>query len=33
MCFYNAYSKRALDLAKRYCRKTDLIEIVQEILD
>jgi putative SOS response-associated peptidase YedK len=33
MCFYNSYSKRALDLAKRYSRKTDLIEIVQEILD
>ena len=33
MCFYNSYSKRAMDLSKRYSRKTDLIEIVQEILD
>ena len=33
MCFYNSFSKRALDLAKRYGRKTDVIEIVQEILD
>lgn len=33
MCFYNSYSKRALDLAHRYGRKTDIIEIVQEILD
>ena len=33
MCFYNSYSKRALDLAKRYSRKTDLLEIVQEIID
>ena len=33
MCFYNSFSKRALDLANRYGRKTDIIEIVQEILD
>ena len=33
MCFYNSCSKRALEVAKRYGRKTDLIEIVQEILD
>jgi putative SOS response-associated peptidase YedK len=33
MCFYNSQSKRALDLAKRYGRKTDLIEIIQEIID
>ena len=33
MCFYNSQSKRALDLAKRYNRKTDIIEIVQEIID
>jgi len=33
MCFYNSCSKRALAVAKRYGRKTDLIEIVQEILD
>jgi putative SOS response-associated peptidase YedK len=33
MCFYTASSKRALALAKRYGRKTDIIEIVQEILD
>ena len=33
MCFYNSFSKRALDLAKRYGRKSDVVEIVQEILD
>jgi len=33
MCFYNSQSKRALDLAKRYGRKSDIIEIAQEILD
>ena len=33
MCFYNSFGKRALDLAKRYGRKSDIIEIVQEILD
>ena len=33
MCFYNSQSKRALALAKRYGRKTDLFEIVQEIID
>ena len=33
MCFYNSQSKRAMDLAKRYGRKSDIIEIVQEILD
>jgi len=33
MCFYNSNSKRALALAARYGRKTDLIEIVQEIID
>ena len=33
MCFYNSQSKRALDLANRYGRKTDIIEIVQEIID
>jgi putative SOS response-associated peptidase YedK len=33
MCFYNSQSKRALDLAKRYGRKSDIIEIVQEIID
>ena len=33
MCFYNSQSKRAMDLAKRYGRKSDILEIVQEILD
>jgi putative SOS response-associated peptidase YedK len=33
MCFYNSQSKRALDLANRYGRKTDIIEMVQEIID
>jgi len=33
MCFYNSCSKRALEVAKRYGRKTDLLEIVQEIID
>jgi putative SOS response-associated peptidase YedK len=33
MCFYNSQSKRAMDLANRYGRKSDIIEIVQEILD
>ena len=33
MCFYNSQSKRALALAKRYGRKTDLFDILQEIID
>ena len=33
MCFYTCSSKRAMALAKRYGRKTDIIEIAQEILD
>lgn len=33
MCFYNSQSKRALALAKRYGRKTDIIEIWQEIME
>jgi len=33
MCFYNSQSKRALDIAKRYGRKTDMIEIVKEIIE
>jgi len=33
MCFYNSQSKRAMELAKRYGRKLDILEIVQEILD
>ena len=33
MCFYNSQSKRALALAKRYGRKTDLFEILEEILE
>jgi len=33
MCFYNSQSKRALDLAKRYGRRSDILEMVQEIID
>ena len=33
MCFYSSSSKRALALAKRYGRKTNIIEMAQEILD
>jgi len=33
MCFYSANSKRAASLAKRYGRKTDIIEMVQEIIE
>ena len=31
MCFYSANSKKALELAKRYGRKTNIIEMAQEI--
>lgn len=33
MCFYNSQSKRALDLEKRYGRRSDIIEMAQEIID
>ena len=33
MCFYSSNSKRALALAKRYGKKTNIIEMAQEILD
>lgn len=33
MCFYNSQSKPALALAKRYGRKTDILEIWQEIME
>ncbi|MDR3340650.1 MAG: SOS response-associated peptidase [Candidatus Symbiothrix sp.] len=33
MCFYNSQSNSALELAKRYGRKTDILEIVEEILE
>jgi len=33
MCFYCSNSKRALALAKRYGRKTDILEIVKEIIE
>jgi len=33
MCFYNSFSARALALANRYGRKTDIIEEIHEILD
>ena len=32
MCFYNSFSARALALANRYGRKTDIIEEIHEIL-
>jgi putative SOS response-associated peptidase YedK len=33
MCFFNSQNRRALAIAKRYGRKTDIVEIAQEILD
>ena len=33
MCFYNSMSKKAIQLAARYGRKSDVVEIYQEILD
>jgi len=33
MCFYNSNSKRTLDLAKRYGRKTDIVELLKETLE
>lgn len=33
MCFHNSMSKKVKDLAARYGRKTDVIEIVKEIID
>jgi len=33
MCFYSANSKRALALAKRFGRKTDIIEMAKEIIE
>ena len=33
MCFTTANNKRALALAKRYGRKTDIIEIAKEIIE
>ncbi|MDL2322725.1 SOS response-associated peptidase [Bacteroidales bacterium OttesenSCG-928-A17] len=33
MCFYNSQSKRALALAKRYGKKTDIIEIWEDIIE
>lgn len=32
MCFHNSMSKKAIELAARYGRKTDVIEIIQEII-
>lgn len=32
MCFYNSMSKKAKELAARYGRKSDIIEIAEEIL-
>ena len=33
MCIYSAMSKKAMELAKRYGRKSNIIEMAQEILD
>ena len=33
MCFYNSMSKKAQQLAARYGRKSDIIEIAKEILE
>jgi len=33
MCFYNAQNKRAFEIAKRYGRRTDIIEMAREIIE
>lgn len=33
MCFHNSMSKKAQELAAKYVRKSDILEIVKEILD
>ena len=33
MCFYNSMSKKAQQLAARYGRKSDIIEIAKEIIE
>lgn len=33
MCFYNSMSKKAIQLAARYGRKSDIVEIYQDILN
>ncbi len=33
MCYYNSMSKKAKELVARYGRKTDIIEIVKEIIE
>jgi len=33
MCFFNAQNKRALDIAKRYGRRSDLVEMAREIIE
>ena len=33
MCFFNSQSKRALEIAKRYGRRSDLEEMVREIIE
>ena len=33
MCFFNAQNKRALDIAKRYGRRSDIIEMAREIIE
>ena len=33
MCFFNSQNKRALEIAKRYGRKSDIVEIAREILE
>ena len=33
MCFFNSQNKRALEIAKRYGRKSDIVEMAREILE
>ena len=33
MCFFNAQNKRALELAKRYGRRSDIVEMAREIIE
>ena len=33
MCFFNSQNKRAFEIAKRYGRKSDIVEIAREILE
>ena len=33
MCFFNSQNKRALEIARRYGRRTDIVEMAQEIIE